>query len=137
MSQEPRNTNGQLKEKVPNPEVVPRAKRRRFSPWYKLRVLAEADRCTDPGEIGSLLRREGLYSSHLSRWRQLRRQGQLGQEQRDHKANRQVAAVPQLQRENERLKARLEQAELVIDVQKKLSRLLGLKQAQTQSDESE
>lgn len=137
MSQKPRNNNGQLKENVPDPEVVPRAKRRQFSTAYKLRVLEEADQCTDPGEIGSLLRREGLYSSHLSRWRQLRSQGQLGQGQRGRKANPQGAEVAQLQRENERLKARLEQAELVIEVQKKLSRLLGLNQTQRQTDESE
>ena len=137
MSQKPRNNNGQLKENVPDPEVVPRAKRRQFSTAYKLRVLEEADQCRDPGEIGSLLRREGLYSSHLSRWRQLRSQEQLGQGQRGRKANPQAAEVAKLQRENERLKARLEQAELVIDVQKKLSRLLGLNQTQRQTDESE
>jgi len=137
MSQEARTNNEKLRENVPDPEVVPRAKRRRFSPAYKLRVLAKADHCTEPGEIGSLLRREGLYSSHLSRWRQLRGQGQLGQGQRGGKANRQAAEVAQLQRENERLKARLEQAELVIEVQKKLSQLLGLNPSQRQTDESE
>ena len=56
----------------PDPEVVPQAKRRRFSAEYKLRVLAEADSCTRPGEIGALLRREGLYSSHLTTWRRQR-----------------------------------------------------------------
>ena len=137
MSQETRNNNGQLKENVPDPEVVARAKRRQFSLAYKLRVLEEADQCTDPGEIGSLLRREGLYSSHLSRWRQLRRQGQLGKQQRGRKANPQAAEVAQLQQENERLKARLEQAELVKEEKKKLWRLLGLNQTQRQTDESE
>jgi transposase-like protein len=54
---------------VPDPKVVPRAKRRRFSAEYKLRTLIEADACSEPGQIGALLRREGLYSSHLTTWR--------------------------------------------------------------------
>ena len=69
--------NGQLKVEVPDSEVVPQAKRRQFSAEYKVRIVEEADRCQSPGEIGALLRREGLYSSNLSRWRQLRTQGQL------------------------------------------------------------
>ena len=62
---------------ISDPEVVPRAKRRRFSAEYKLRILEEADACGERGQIGSLLRREGLYSSHLTTWRQQREQGQL------------------------------------------------------------
>lgn len=65
----------------PDPEVLPKAERRQFSAEYKLRVLAEADRCSEPGQIGALLRREGLYSSHLSKWRQQRERGALGQQQ--------------------------------------------------------
>lgn len=114
----------------PDPEVVPKAERRRFTAAYKLRILEEADACTQPGQIGALLRREGLYSSHLDRWRKLRRKGQLAAltpESRGRKpptpAQEELA---RLQQENKRLRARLEQAELVIDVQKKLSRLLGL-----------
>ena len=61
-----------------DPEVLPKAERRQFSADYKLRVLAEADRCSEPGQIGALLRREGLYSSHLSKWRQQRERGALG-----------------------------------------------------------
>ena len=63
----------------PDPEVLPKAERRQFSAEYKLRLLAEADRCSEPGQIGALLRREGLYSSHLSKWRQQRERGALGQ----------------------------------------------------------
>jgi transposase-like protein len=65
------------KNERPDPEVVPKAKRRRFSAEYKLRILREADACSEPGEIGSLLRREGLYSSHLSNWRRQRQSGTL------------------------------------------------------------
>jgi transposase len=115
---------------VPDPEVVPRAERRQFSGPYKLRILEEVDRCTERGQIGALLRREGLYSSHLSTWRRQRAAGQLqalSPQKRGPKA-REVGAeeLVRLQRENERLRARLEQAEIIIDVQKKLSRLLGL-----------
>jgi len=122
-----------LKETTPDAEVVPRAKRRQFSVSYKLRILEAADQCRDSGEIGALLRREGLYSSHLSRWRQLRRQGRLGvKEERPGEATR--AEVAELRRENERLQARLAQAELVIDVQKKISQLLGLLEARKGED---
>ena len=60
-----------------DPEVVDRPLRRRFSPWYKLRIVEEADRCTEPGEVGQLLRREGLYSSHLTTWRKAAHSGSL------------------------------------------------------------
>ena len=96
---------------------------------YKLRIVHEAERCQEPGEIGALLRREGLYSSNLSRWRQLREQGQLQAwepSKRGRQAPPQVAELKQLRQENERLHKQLEQAELVIEVQKKLWRLLGL-----------
>jgi transposase len=62
---------------IPDPEVVPTAKRRRFSAKEKLRILEEADTCTEPGEVGALVRREGIYSSYLSRWRKARDRGQL------------------------------------------------------------
>ena len=117
-----------LKETTPDAEVVPRAKRRQFSVSYKLQILEAAEQCHDPGEIGGLLRREGLYSSHLSRWRQLRRQGQLG-DKGDRAGEATRAEVAELRRENERLQARLAQAEFVIEVQKKISQLLGLPEA--------
>ena len=115
---------------IPDPEVVPKAKRRNFSAEYKRRILEEANNCTEPGQIGALLRREGLYSSHLSTWRRQRERGALeglspkkrGRKRKD-ELEREVA---KLQRENEQLQARLEQAEAIIEVQKKLSQLLGL-----------
>jgi transposase-like protein len=67
--------NGQVS--LPDPEVVPKAERRRFSAEYKQHILQEAEACTRPGEVGALLRREGLYSSHLTTWRQQRRRGEL------------------------------------------------------------
>jgi len=115
---------------IPDPEVVPKAKRRKFSAEYKRRILEEADNLTEPGQTGALLRREGLYSSHLSTWRRQRERRLLeassskkrGRKRKD-ELEREVA---RLRRENERLQASLEQAETIIDVQKKLSRLLGL-----------
>lgn len=115
---------------MPEPEVLPRAKRRQFSAGYKLRILAEADASTKRGQIGAILRREGLYSSHLSKWRQQRLLGQLeglSPKKRGRKApDPAEVELARLRQENERLRSRLEQAEIIIDVQKKLSRLLGL-----------
>lgn len=124
---------------TPNPEVLPRAQRRRFTAEYKLRIVEEADRCTEPGQIGALLRREGLYSSHLCEWRRMRERWQLealSPQKRGRKRQDPThAELTKLRRENERLRAQLEQAEIIIDVQKKLSQLLGLTPAQ--SDENE
>ena len=115
---------------IPDPEVVPKAKRRKFTAEYKRRILEEADNCTEAGQIGALLRREGLYSSHLTTWRRQREQGVvkgLSPRKRGRKRKDELEReVVRLQRENERLQANLEQAETIIDVQKKLSRLLGL-----------
>ncbi len=115
----------------PDPEVPEKARRRRFSAAYKLRVLRAAEACTEPGEIGALLRREGLYSSHLSKWRRQREAGALeglrpkkrGRKPRP--VDRQAKRIARLERENERLRRKLEQAEAIIEVQKKLSRILG------------
>ena len=129
-----------LATRIPDPEVVPKAKRRQFTAKYKLRIVREADACTGPDQIGSLLRREGLYSSYLSTWRQQRAEGQLqalSSKKRGRKGqDPSVEELVQLQRENERLRIRLEQAEIIIDVQKKLSQLLGLTTDTTESGES-
>jgi transposase-like protein len=101
-------------------------RRRRFSAAYKQRILEEADRCSASGELGALLRREGLYSSHLTRWRAQRRAGQLEPQNRGRQADLQAAELKRLQRENQRLKAQLERAELIMDAQKKLCQLLNL-----------
>lgn len=114
---------------IPDPEVVVKPKRRQFTADYKHRILQEVDACTQPGEIGALLRREGLYSSHLTTWRHQRQRGErqgLAPVKRGRKADPQVAEIAQLQREKARLQAQVERAELIIEVQKKLSQLLGL-----------
>ena len=114
---------------IPDPEVVVKPKRRQFTADYKRRILQEADACTQPGEVGALLRREGLYSSHLTTWRQQRQQGELqglAPAKRGRKIDPQGAELARLQRENAQLQAQVERAELIIDVQKKLSQLLGL-----------
>lgn len=120
--------NEQIQTLVANPAVTPKVSRRRFPLAYKLKVLAEAEACHKPGELGALLRREGLYDSHLSRWRAARRAGQLGAAHQQTTAG--VKTLKQeladLQAEHARLQKSLAQAELVIDVQKKLSMLLGL-----------
>jgi transposase-like protein len=111
--------------------VPEKARRRRFSGAYKLRILQAVDACSEPGEIGALLRREGLYSSHLSKWRQQRDAGALAglrPKKRGRKArpvDPQAKRIAQLERDNERLRHKLEQAETIIEVQKKLSRILG------------
>jgi transposase-like protein len=132
---------GTGKDKAADPEVVPRAKRRRFTAGYKLRIVEEADRCSEPGEVGALLRREGLYSSHLSNWRRQRAEGQLralAERKRGRKAQEQQAhELEELRREKEQLKMRLQQAELIIEVQKKLSQLLGLSTPKMGSTENE
>lgn len=114
---------------IPDPEVRPSSGRRRFSAEYKVGILAEADTCTLPGQLGSLLRREGLYSSHLSQWRRQRRAGQLESlqpQKRGRKADPQAVEMSRLQRDNERLKVQLARAELIIEAQKKLCQLLNL-----------
>jgi transposase len=108
-------------------EVVARAVRRRFSAEYKLRILQEADACLN-GEIGGLMRREGLYSSHLTTWRRQRESGQLmglGPKKRGPKPDPQAEEMKRLRHENERLQLRLRQAEAIIDAQKKLAQLFS------------
>ena len=114
----------------PDPEVVDKPSRRRFSPTYKLRIVEEADRCTEPGEVGRLLRREGLYSSHLTTWRKAARSGSLRglSKKRGRKPERNPLEekVRRLERECARLEKKLEKAHLIIDVQGKVAGLLGL-----------
>src|SRR2546422_4187247 len=113
-------------------EVVAKARRRRFTAAEKLRVLREADRCSKPGELGALLRREGLYSSHLSAWRAARQRGELaGLTPRPRRPQTKPVdprgkKIAELERETRRLQARLQRAEGFIEVQKKVSQLLGI-----------
>lgn len=109
--------------KYADPEVKARVTRRRFSAEYKRRILEEADQCQH-GELGALLRREGLYHSQLSTWRKQRSAGTLGDKQRGPKANPNRAKVRELEAENAKLRRKLEQAEAIIAAQKKLARLL-------------
>jgi transposase-like protein len=115
-----------------DPEVPEKPVRRRFDAAYKQRIVEEADGCSQPGELGLLLRREGLYSSLLSTWRRQRDEGGmagLSPKRRGRKAKRKDAAAlenERLRRENERLAQRLKQAETIIEVQKKVSEMLGI-----------
>ena len=112
---------------MPDPEVSTKAKRRTFTAEYKRRILEEADGCTESGEIGALLRREGLYSSHLSGWRRQREAGELAglrPKKRGRKKDEEAAELARLRRENERLRRQLDQAELIIAAQKKLAQAL-------------
>jgi transposase len=120
----------QLTARVPNPEVSAKAQRRKFTAEYKLRIVQEAEqRKEQPGEIGALLRREGLYSSLLTAWRREVEQGArsaLRSKKRGPKARVVDPRMKELERENARLRKRLEHAELIITVQKKVSKLLGI-----------
>ena len=104
-------------------EVRPPATRRRFTAAYKRKVVEEAAQC-DHGEIGALLRREGLYSSYLTKWRAEYEAGTLNDKARGPRANPNAADVKRLERENARLQRKLEQAEAIIEAQTKLARLL-------------
>jgi len=115
----------------PDPEVVDKPTRRRFAPSYKLRIVEEADRCTEPGEVGRLLRREGLYTSHLAAWRKASRTGSLKglskkRGRRPSELNPLQGKVRKLERENARLEKELHKAHLILDVQGKVAGLLGL-----------
>ncbi len=136
------NNNGSQASGMPNLEVLEKAQRRIYTAEYKLRILQETDTCSE-GQIGAILRREGLYSSHLTTWR---RQGQAGQlaalsdNKRGRKptaANPLIAEVERLRRENERLSQRLQQAELIIDIPKKASAILNITLEMNNTDNSD
>ena len=118
--------------RAPDPEVAAKPKRRQFSAEYRLRILDEADRCTRPGEIGCLLRREGLYSSHLSVWRKARRNGSLKaltpkkRGAKHAESNPLSPKIRQLEAKVTRLEKELATAHTIIDVQGKVAGLLGL-----------
>ncbi|MFO0913128.1 MAG: transposase [Pirellulales bacterium] len=118
--------------RVGGPEVPEKAQRRKFSAAYRLRIVEEADRCQEPGQIGEILRREGLYGSQLATWRRQRAAGELTEGKSPKRGRKRKAVDPtrveleQIQRENARLTERLRQAEAIIEVQKKVSSLLGV-----------
>ena len=117
---------------VPDPEVSARPRRRKFSAKYKLAILRELDACTENGQVGAVLRREGLYSSHITKWRRAREAGELqglaprkrGRPPKPH--NPLQPEVERLARENAKLQEELRKARVIIDVQKKLSTILGI-----------
>lgn len=125
---------------VSDPEVPEKARRRRFSARYKLKVLREADRCLESGEVGALLRREGLYWSNLQTWRRQRDEGSLqglSAKKRGPKSapsNPLSGKVKELERENRRLQRKLQRAEIMLDIQKKASELLGIPLATLESE---
>ena len=125
----------------PDPEVPEKFPRRNFTAAYKLRILQEDDQCTQPGEIGALLRREGLYSSHLVTWRRQRKDGilkSLSPKKRGRKkkpVNPSADRIAQLEKENLRLKQQLRRAEIIIDAQKKISEILSIEQNPENSGE--
>jgi transposase-like protein len=123
-----------------DPEVAAKPQRRRFTAEYRLRILKEADACKKPGELGALLRREGLYSSHLVNWRRQREEGAL----RELRARRRGPTprpvdprVKQLEAENRRLQRKLQRAETIITLQKKVAEILGIPLKPLDSDESD
>ncbi len=127
--------------KIPDPETPSLPKRRRFSADYKARIVEEAEACTKAGDIGALVRREGLYSSQLSQWRKQYRAGAL-RALHDDKRGRKVTKHP-LEEENEKLRSRnaslshrLERAEAIIEIQKKMAAMLGIPPNGVENDEA-
>jgi len=123
---------GEVDKIFPDPEVPEKKPRRNFTAAYKLRILQKIDLCTEPGQIGRLLRREGLYSSNLTNWRKARDKGLLkamSPQKRGRKLKEKhplTAEVALLQKEKRQLEHRLKKAELIIAAQKKISQVLGI-----------
>src|ERR671919_2541490 len=114
----------------PEVEVVPKAQRRRFTVEYKRKIVREADGCKTPGAVGALLRREGLYSSHLTTWRAARERGELAGAPKKRGPARRVVdprdkRITELERERTRWQKRAERAEALVDLQKQVAALLG------------
>ncbi len=126
----------------PDPEVPEKKRRRKFTAKYKLSILSQTDSCSEPGQIGALLRREGLYSSHLTTWRRQKEEGlldALSPKKRGRKkkpTNPLADKVARLEKDNRRLQQKLKQAELIIEAQKKMSEILGISQNLEESDET-
>ena len=118
----------------PDPEVYEKRPRRKFTAKYKLDILRKVDACTQIGQVGALLRREGLFSSNLTTWKRQREQGLLDAMSPKKRGRKKVERNPltqevaRLQRENEQLKSKLKKAQAIIEVQKKVSEILGISQ---------
>lgn len=126
----------------PDPEVSEKKPRRKFTAKYKLSILSQTDSCTEPGQIGALLRREGLYSSHLTTWRRQKEEGLLDALSPKKRGRKKIPTNPladkvaRLEKDNRRLQQKLKQAELIIEAQKKMSEILGISQNLEESDET-
>lgn len=124
----------------PNPEVLENKPRRKFTAKYKLEILKKADACTESGQIGALVRREGLFSSNLTTWRRQREQGLLDamspkkRGRKKQEINPLSQEVSRLQKENERLNRKLKRAETIIEFQKKISEILGIPQEPSEDE---
>lgn len=123
-----------------DPEVPEKKARRKFTAKYKLQILQEADACTEPGQLGAFLRSKGLYSSNLTTWHRQREEGLLDalspkkRGRKEKEKNPLAQKVAELERENARLKRKLKKAETIIDVQKKISEILGISQEPTEDE---
>jgi transposase-like protein len=125
---------------VPDPAVEAKPQRRRFSAEYKLRILREVERAKAPGEVGAILRREGLYSSLLTQWRRDRdrvAKTELAARKRGPKAKTVDPRIKQLEREISKLKRRNQRVELMLEIQKKASEMLGIPLKSLDSDEND
>jgi len=126
------SNNNQTQNSIPDPEVSGKATRRRFTAQYKIRILQEADNCTNFGQIGALLRREGLYASSLTTWRRQKERGALdalSAKRRGPKKKKTDTAtryISKLEQENHAIRQKLKQAETIIEVQKKISEILNI-----------
>ena len=124
----------------PDPEVPAKVQRRRFTAEYRLRILKQADACKKPGELGALLRREGLYSSLLTNWRRQREQGALREMRGRRRGPRPRPVDPRvkpLEAENRRLQRKLQRAETIITLQKKVAEILGIPLKPLDNDETD
>ncbi len=140
MKNEVETVNETERQPVPKTEVVSKPRRKQFSATERLRILREVNACQGSGEIGALLRREGIYSSYLTTWRRQKERGELdglSPQKRGPKVDPQAIENAKLRRENEKLKEQLRKAELLIDIQKKVSQILGVKLPDNPLDEQE
>lgn len=126
----------------PDPEVLEKKPRRRFTAKYKLRILSEVDACRNPGDIGALLRREGLYYSNINTWQRQKQKGALKgltpqkRGRKKSEVNPLAKRVAELERDNAKLSKKLKQAETIIEVQKKISEVLGISQPENNEESS-
>jgi transposase len=130
-----------VKTVVPNPEVPEKASRRSYTAEYKRRIIREAEDCKELGQVGSLLRREGLYSSNLTAWRRQAERGTLdalSSKKRGPKVRKpdpSVRRIAEQEKENQKLRARLRKAELIIDAQKKIAEIFQLSRDQKDGED--